>query len=233
MLKTNRKIQTLTKQLAALKERNSKQVSKIETALQAEYNARFKVDKNLKDAVKRLEASNEYGENECGIYSWIRFDVSDYAECLDQLESFLSENCYRLDAEHDALMYDQGGCIVVNDDGDVYDQDSGKFIIDAKEYGGDTGKRNVLIEAWMHSSGYFPGVFSSDRHGNVFPINTMENIVSVSKSDQSKALSRMLDNEGIANCIRSSHDNALIVAESDAKNALELIKSCLNPSKES
>ena len=39
----------------------------------------------------------------------------------------------------------------------------------------DTAKRNRLIEEYMEKTGCYPGVFSSDRHGNVFAVNTKEN----------------------------------------------------------
>ena len=52
-----------------------------------------------------------------------------------------------------------------------------KCIIEESSYTDDDGevnetKRNALIEAYMDKSGFFPGVFRTDSHGNVFAIKT-------------------------------------------------------------
>ena len=82
-------------------------------------------------------------------------------------------HCIEVDFQNDVLMYSQGPCIVVNNEGDVLDTDSGKWFIKKNDYLDeetgkfDISKRNELIEAYMEKTGYFPGVFESDYYGNL------------------------------------------------------------------
>jgi len=65
----------------------------------------------------------------------------------------------------------EGPCILVNEQGDVLDQDSGKWIIDKNDYQ-TAEERNGLIEAWMEKSGYFPSVIQLGRYGALHYIDT-------------------------------------------------------------
>jgi len=154
-------------------------VADIETRLQAAWNTVFKDSTKLRDNVALLEQSSEYSFDKYGeIVSWRRFyDLKDYKECASYLEAYLSDQGVGIDWENDCLTYNLGPCILINNDGDVLDQDSQKWIISKNDYRDDDGnldegKRNELIEAWMDKHGYYPGVFSADRHGNVFAVNT-------------------------------------------------------------
>lgn len=164
-----------------LQKRNKLQVSNLAAVsvinheLQEIYNKAFDDNADLQKALASLEASNKYSSDDCGIFQWIGFlfpEPSPFDKnAREFLEVYLSDRGVKVDWEHNALMMNLGGCIVINDDGDVLDDDSGKWIVSRKDY--ETEKqRNELIEAWMEKNGYFPGVFTEDRHGNVFPVNT-------------------------------------------------------------
>lgn len=180
------KINDLETALKTLKTTQAKERSGLETELSNAYTESFKVDTALTKALQSLESSNEYGNDETGIYSWVRFDLSGYAECMDELEDYLCDHCAYPDVKNDVLLSYQGGSIVINDGygrdkGDVYDTDAAERIVKKSDYQNeDTGeldiaKRNELIEAYMERTGCYPGVFRCDDHGNVYPINTVVN----------------------------------------------------------
>ncbi len=171
----NSKIKTLNKRLSLL-ESDSEQV---EVELQAAWNEVFKDMTQIRDAVNALELSNEYATDRHGeICQWVRFDSKPFKECRTYFETYLqNEHFVNVDWSNGTLEASQGPSIVINDDGDVYDQDNDTFIIDVSDYRDAEGtldepKRNELIEKYMEKTGYFPGVFSVDRNGNVFPIDT-------------------------------------------------------------
>lgn len=64
--------------------------------------------------------------------------------------------------------------ITVNEDGDVFE--GSKLIIHRDNYDNEM-ERNAQIETHMARTGYFPGVFLTDRHGNITPIDTKEKTV--------------------------------------------------------
>lgn len=175
----NKAIETLQEKL----DRLASETKLTTEQLQLEYNKVFNADGELRKAIAACETSNEYGIDQYGeIYSWTRFDTSDYQSVCDYLDTWLSEqSCMSIDWECDALRNRQGDCITINDcygrdNGDVYYE--GKLIVDSKQYRDsetgemDTGVRNTLIEAWMKQHGTFPGVFRCTEHGDVFPVNT-------------------------------------------------------------
>ena len=148
----------------------------IESELQKEYNKLFADCGHLQAAIKAVENSSEYSQNRLGeIVSWIRYpELSAFKDCSRYLAEYLREYHFiDADFENACLMFSQGRNLIINDDGDVYDEDSGKWIISKSDYATPAG-RNLLIEQWMESTGYYPGVFRVDRHGNVFHINTQE-----------------------------------------------------------
>lgn len=151
----------------------------IEAQLQTAWNEVFQANTQLTNVVTQLEKSTDYSWDKYGeIVSWIRFDLSDYRDNLEYFKDYMREYHHvTVDSDSDCLAYSQGPCIVINEDGDVYDQDGDKFFVSKIDYRDDDGesdyvKRNELIESYMEKSGYFPGVFRSDRHGNVFHVNT-------------------------------------------------------------
>jgi hypothetical protein len=159
-----KKIEMLRRKAAKLR----KEVDKIGTAMQTAYNKIFLRSKPLKKALIELESSQQFGSDEEGIYRWVRFEeFPTDEEQREALAAYLSE-CQNVqcDFKSDALKAWEGPSIVINDEGDILDEDSGKWIIHAKDYNGDERKRDILIEQYMYTHGYFPGVFSVDRHGS-------------------------------------------------------------------
>ena len=165
----NRKIE----RLISLKAINHAECKKIQERIQAEYNRLFKKDKTIQDAIKALECGGEYTTDESGeIQRWVRFETSNYKDCLDALGEYLSENHFMyLDAKNDCIQTNEGESLVINEDGDVFL--GHKVVIDSDTYS-DTKERNRLIEEYMERSGYFPGVFEQSRNGDVWLVNTQE-----------------------------------------------------------
>lgn len=173
-------INELTAKLKALQADMTEQVLGLKAELQTAYNAVFTDSTVVRAMVDRIESGepdgyqwNEYGDE---LVQWYRMpSLSEFAEepTREYFESYLTASaCIRsIDFENDAVTCSEGGAFVINDDGDVYDTDSGKFFVSRDEYETDA-ERNALIEEHMERTGYFPGVFSSDRHGNVVPVDT-------------------------------------------------------------
>ncbi len=106
------------------------------------------------------------------------------------LSEWLIDYCCYLDDDRIVMTY--GPSIIIEREGDVYDQDSHKRIVTSGEYKArmlnseagccddepeydevdDDIRRNALIEAYMEKNGYFPGVYRIDHHGNIFPVDT-------------------------------------------------------------
>jgi hypothetical protein len=170
-------IEQLKSKLASLQISTGTEISALEAELQTALNVAFDDCGELQKAIADVQNSNEYGTDGNEIYRWLRFDLSDFSDDREYLETYLRDHFVHADFENDALMYYIGPQLIINDDGDVYDEDSGKIIITETACADDDGAycekvRNALIENWMEKTGYFPGVFSVDRHGNVFLVNT-------------------------------------------------------------
>jgi hypothetical protein len=173
----NKEIKALNNKLANISDNEFA----IKQELQLAWNKVFDDMSVLRDAITKVEASNEYtwesrGEDIC---SWIRFDTKSFDDCAEYLKEYLrNEHYVEIDFENDALLYSMGPSIIINEDGDVLDQDGDKWFINKDDYrdedSGDLneGKRNELIEAYMEKTGCYPGVFRTDRHGNVFAVST-------------------------------------------------------------
>lgn len=178
----NTKIEKLISKLNEVKAEAQAKRSELESKVQAELDKVWNADKALQSDLTRLESSGEYGSDDGGIYQWIRSSVEFPAEEFrSYFEAYLSDHCVHVDFEHEAFKAYVGGAIVINEEGDVYSADDGinadSWIVERHQYTDEEGeadesKRNALIEAWMDKRGYFPGVFSMDRYGNVFPVDT-------------------------------------------------------------
>lgn len=172
----NKKINELNKNL---NDKNA-DILDIESQLQIEWNNVFKDLSVILVGVTKVESSTEYLWDKYGeIVSWARFsDLSDFQDCKQYFTEYMREyHCVDIDWENECLTYSVGPSIVINDNGDVYDQDGNKFFISKSDYSDEHGyldesKRNELIEAYMLKTDCYPGVFKSDRHGNVTLIDT-------------------------------------------------------------
>jgi hypothetical protein len=171
----NKTIEKLNKKLQSI----SADVSEVESQLQKEWNKVFKEMPELNNAIEALQVSKDFIWNKYDeIAQWIRFDLSDFQDIKKYFTEYMQENhLVTVEWDSDALSYSQGPSIVINEDGDVLDQEGNKWFISKNDYRDDDGelneaKRNELIEQYMEKSGYFPGVFRSDRYGNIFNVNT-------------------------------------------------------------
>lgn len=172
----NEKIKALNEKLATLHGSEEE----IETQLQAEWNKVFDDSTQLKEALAKLEQSNDYHWDRFGeIASYIRFYPKDFENCKRYLIAYMREYHYvEIDFDCDILTRSVGPAIVINDDdGGVYDQDGDKFFIKKSDYRDEDGKldlvkRNELIEEYMEKTGCFPGVYSSDHYGNISSVKT-------------------------------------------------------------
>jgi hypothetical protein len=133
----------------------------------------------IKAMIIALESSKELTQVENDEYfaRWTRVDFSNLIDLKDSFQKelleryFQDEHCANLNFKDSVLTTSEGPAIVINEDGDVYDQDSGKFIVHKGNYETDV-ERNALIEAWMEKAGYFPSVIRCDHYGNAFYVNT-------------------------------------------------------------
>jgi hypothetical protein len=174
----NNKIKELTNQLEEIQTINQTTIDTIKDRLQAEYNKVFNDSKQLATALSNADQASMYQMDANGeVDAWFRFaGLSDYAECKEYFEAWLfNDYAMNVDWNNDCILVPQGPAIIINEDGDVLDQDSGKWIINRKDYNS-TKELNEKIETWMEEKGYFPGVFSVDRYGNVFHVNTKDGI---------------------------------------------------------
>lgn len=155
-------------------------VCEIENQLQTAYNKAFDKDKAIKSVMAELEASQDFICDQYGeISSYVHFDLSDYQDCKEYFVNYMRDSLFvSVDFQNDCLTYGQGESMIIQDD-TRHDNGvwlSGKCVIDESEYkqDGDVDevKRNSLIEAYMERTGYFPGVFRCDSHGNVFLVDT-------------------------------------------------------------
>tara|TARA_R110000868_G_scaffold411564_2_gene705369 strand:+ start:513 stop:1061 length:549 start_codon:yes stop_codon:yes gene_type:complete len=132
---------------------------------------------DLTEYIGRLEQSKNLtsdGEWPC---RWTRMDAAQFIDTESELEKslfeeYLQDNFFvSIDYKHDSIFMSDGPCILINEDGDVLDQDSGKWIIDKKDY--ESGPElKKLIEEYMEKSEYFPSVVRCDHYGNMFYVNT-------------------------------------------------------------
>jgi len=144
--------------------------------LQNEYDKLFKKDKELQADIKALEVSKEYTTNQIGeVCQWVRTksNLDKYSDIKEFLLTYLSEQhaIFDVDFKNQVFMTSQGPSIIINHEGDILDEDSGQWIVSKSDYE-TKDERNKLIEKYMESKGYFPGVFFIDYYGNVKHVNT-------------------------------------------------------------
>jgi len=111
-------------------------------------------------------------------HRWARADLSKLIDTNDEfqcelLKEYLADNyCIDVDFENDCVTTAEGPCLLINHEGDILDQDSGKWVISKRDYETEE-ERNALIEAHMEKTGYFPSVISVDYHGNAYYVSTI------------------------------------------------------------
>lgn len=163
------------KQLNALKkELNNIRLneSAVLTQIQDIYIKKLAKNKKLKKAISEVECSKDltFIDDEFP-YQWIRFDFNEVIDIddenqVDALKEYLADQGIYIDLKNDALMLCLGSCIIINEDGDVLDQDSQKWIISRQDY--ETKDQCIkMINEYMDKQGYYPSVILADRYGGV------------------------------------------------------------------
>lgn len=135
----------------------------------------------LKEICEKLDNTYDLTQVEYDewFHQWVRIDLDRLAKIDfdddDQVNALINvldeHDCLRLDVKNECLTKSIGPSILINDDGDVLDQDSGKWIISKDDYENENELYN-MIENHMDKTGYFPSVVRCDRYGNAFFVNT-------------------------------------------------------------
>lgn len=143
-------------------------VADVERMIQETWNEMFNADKKLQAALTELESTKQLTgiDHDEFLHQWVRYTPKE-GYSVEALQRYLEENCINFDPKNDCLTTSIGPCLIIDSEGDVYDQDSAKTIIRASQYE-TVEQRDALISAWMQKNGYFPSVVKADRYGNDF-----------------------------------------------------------------
>jgi len=153
--------------------------NKIEAELQRSWNLVFEDLHAIRAGILALDTSNKYVFSGHGdIIAIADFDTDAFKDCQEYFTQYMSDiHFVEVDFSNGVISTMVGPSFVINDDGDVYDQENDRLFVSMDEYVGDDGvadidKRDNMIESYMESEGFYPGVFETDRSGNVKLVNT-------------------------------------------------------------
>lgn len=184
------KLDVLIKKLQAKRSGHARTESKLHAEMTKAFDREMRRKRKAIDALQAaLDNSRDLSDvqDDEWVHRWVRYDfgklidVKD-AERVKLLKEYLREGyCIEVDLDNDVAHTAEGPCIVINEDGDLYDQDSGKFFAKRSDYLGPEGfenheKRNALIEAHMESTGHFPSVIRYGRSGVAGYVNTQAKV---------------------------------------------------------
>jgi hypothetical protein len=181
-------IEKLFKKLNKIDLIHSKNQESIKTEIQKELNKIFNKNKEIKKSIKDLESGSciDYLGEVDGIYSYIKcYELSEIKpEYREYLKNYLSDYGITIDFKNECLLNYLGDDNIIIQDDTRHDNgvwQGNKIIIAESEYKDDSREvdeslRNQLIEKHMEKTGYFPGVFRIDYYGNIFPINTKNEV---------------------------------------------------------
>lgn len=172
----------IKEELESTKAKSQMEVTALKNRARAIFSAELEAKQDIINKMTQaLDSTEELTtvRNDEYYHRWIRADFSQLIDTDDELqrellEEYFSDNhCAYVDFENDCLTTAEGPCILINHDGDVLDQDSGKWFISKNDYE-TVEERNALIEAYMEKSGCFPSVISVDYHGNAVYTSTLK-----------------------------------------------------------
>lgn len=135
----------------------------------------LKFDENeyLKKAISNLYDSRDVtNDGSQDFYIWTRFDAANIINpsCkleIEALDRYLAENHIVWDKINDDLLMSLGPCILINSQGDIFDQDlKDRLIIKRSEYP-DKEEAIELIKKHMNKTGHYPCVLIEDVYGNI------------------------------------------------------------------
>lgn len=152
-------------------------------ALQNEANRVFEkhMQSKLNEVQKIVNAaqeSKELTQVECDefYHTWSRVNFSKLIDLCNDFQKellktyFLEQYFIDLDFENDVASTSIGPAILINNEGDVLDQDSGQWFISKRDYETEE-ERNKLINEYMDKTGYYPSVIRCDYYGNAYFVN--------------------------------------------------------------
>lgn len=178
-------IEKLTRALKRAEEARNAEVIALRDQLHELYAKQFDLDKKIQSDLRSLEASREYGEDDCGIYRWVRiaFEAPKDPEEKSALEAYLSDRGAHAVWKDQAIVEYLGECLVIDEggEGDVHlyhGYGSSKIVVSLDQYmdderGPNITKRNELIREWMEANGHFPEVFEQNGYGNLKSISVV------------------------------------------------------------
>ena len=174
-----KKLNELKNKIDSLNKSNSETIEALKNEALEIFSKQLNKNKDLMTLISKAQDSKDLTQVEYDefFHTYIRADFSKFIDLKNNFEKelfseYMQENHFCcVDFKNDCISTAIGPCIIINEDGDILDQDSGKWIISKKEYDS-TEKRNEMIEAYMTKSGCFPSVIKCDRHGNAFFVNT-------------------------------------------------------------
>lgn len=160
-------IESIEKNSKELCKENNRTIAELEKKKTELWRSVFESDKDLQKALANLENCEgvDYGLDEGGLYSFVRFDLSDYRDngVLDVLAECIEFGW--VDADNDCICQSHGEDFIAIDadnDGDIYQDND--CIVRASDYETEA-ERNALIEQWMDKAGFYPDIIEIDRCG--------------------------------------------------------------------
>ena len=156
MLDTFKKINELKEKSDLLKADCNRQVDFLNKSALALFEAYMQLSQkeSVSKIIVELESSQNLTSDYDGFSIWV---IIDYKKLLpdvysdfhvELLREYFSNMGHSLDVTKDTLQNFIGPCIVINEDGDILDQDSGKWIISKGDYE-TISERNQLIENYL------------------------------------------------------------------------------------
>ena len=179
------RIRLLNEHKQELVKDTDKQIKESEKEVKELFKIEFKKDPDLKKALSKLEGtqqltSMEYDEY---YYQWTRFDadtilpsIEEFGETIHNLalESFREYidnfGCYSYDEKSECIVSCIGPAIIINEDGEILDQDSNKWIAKKNQFESEK-ERNDFIESYMQKTGVFPWIVRVDHYGNAYAVS--------------------------------------------------------------
>ena len=161
-------------QIDVIKSMANKEVEALSAQIEAGLNKGWADWQELKDALSAcIRSTNLILADYDSVQTFYRTDILGKIPKREQsyFDDYMSNECFQVDWENECLLYSLGPCILINAEGDIYDQDSREWIIRKDEYDGKR-ERNILIEAYMESTGCFPAVVQADSYDNLSFVKT-------------------------------------------------------------
>ena len=137
--------------------------------------------KIINEWVSKLESSNQLTsvEHDDNFHAFIHVELDLLVDSKNDLEReflgrFFDEyHCISVDYKYNCISHSLGPSIVLNEYGDLYDQDSCEFIASKQDWVDESGEPDYalayeLVEAWMAKNEYYPPILKCDQYKNAY-----------------------------------------------------------------